>query len=240
MKKILIIVGIIVCIIILVPILVLGYYGFVPGVSSIMGANKPKDLGVKFTDQTYKDGLAKIGARVETRPAGSGADVTYSGVTNVDANFTQEELSSFITDCPGTICLIDNAQVKIHADGQVELSGVLRLDRVTNFAKALGYSDSDLEAAKKYVNVFQTNPSIYVNGTASVINNHVSLNVAQTKIGRVWLPDSFVKGNDGIAESVLDDQLSRIPGASIQTASFENGKLNFVGTLPAVQSYIAP
>jgi len=36
--------------IIVVAVLVLGYFGFVPGVSDLMGTNKPRNLGVSYSE----------------------------------------------------------------------------------------------------------------------------------------------------------------------------------------------
>jgi hypothetical protein len=44
---------VVVGILVLIPILVLGFLGFMPIVSDIMGTNRPRDLGVKYTDADY-------------------------------------------------------------------------------------------------------------------------------------------------------------------------------------------
>jgi flagellar basal body-associated protein FliL len=52
---------IIILILVLTPVLVLGYLGFIPIVSDIMGANKPKDLGVRVTEQDFISTSQKLG-----------------------------------------------------------------------------------------------------------------------------------------------------------------------------------
>ncbi|MGB9842731.1 MAG: hypothetical protein ACPLN1_00060 [Caldisericia bacterium] len=39
---------------ILIIVLILGYFGFVPFVSDLMGTNKPKNLGVTFTEKDFE------------------------------------------------------------------------------------------------------------------------------------------------------------------------------------------
>lgn len=41
------------CLIIIFPIVLLGWLGFVPGLSGMMGSSKPKDLGVHYTPDDY-------------------------------------------------------------------------------------------------------------------------------------------------------------------------------------------
>lgn len=50
-------------IIILIPILVVGFFGFMPGVSSLLGTNKPKNLGVTYTAADYASYQQKTGAQ---------------------------------------------------------------------------------------------------------------------------------------------------------------------------------
>ena len=52
---------IVVLVLILIPTLVLGYLGFVPGVSAIMGSNRPRDLGVRYTEADLSSLMAKNG-----------------------------------------------------------------------------------------------------------------------------------------------------------------------------------
>ena len=51
MKKILKLGGLILVIIVFGVVMVLGYLGFVPGLSSVFGSDKARDLGIEFTEQ---------------------------------------------------------------------------------------------------------------------------------------------------------------------------------------------
>ena len=41
-------------IIILIPVFALGFMGFVPGLSAILGTDKPRDLGIKYSQEDLK------------------------------------------------------------------------------------------------------------------------------------------------------------------------------------------
>ena len=67
--------------VVLLIILVAGYLGFVPGLSSILGASSPKDLGIRPTAADYAAASAKLG-RTLTPMAGNlppESSVKYSG-----------------------------------------------------------------------------------------------------------------------------------------------------------------
>ena len=60
LKRVLIILGVIVFVLLIGVVLALGSTGFVPIVSDLMGTNKPRDLGVSFSGVDYSSGLAKV------------------------------------------------------------------------------------------------------------------------------------------------------------------------------------
>ena len=59
--KIVKILGVIAVLIIILAVASLGYLGFVPGISNIMGANSPRDLGVKYTSEDLQRARSKLG-----------------------------------------------------------------------------------------------------------------------------------------------------------------------------------
>lgn len=52
-------------VIILGIVLVLGYFGFVPGVSNLLGSNKPRDLEVRTTAAEYDSYIKKAGTEMQ-------------------------------------------------------------------------------------------------------------------------------------------------------------------------------
>jgi hypothetical protein len=66
MKKFLLGLLIFIVVILVVAVGVGGYLGIVPGVSSLFGANKPKNLGVTFTSQDLTNAEAKAGTQIVT------------------------------------------------------------------------------------------------------------------------------------------------------------------------------
>ncbi len=54
---------------VIIAALILGYFGFVPGLSDVMGANTPRDLGVKATASSLSSAKSKLGVTFNTLPA---------------------------------------------------------------------------------------------------------------------------------------------------------------------------
>ena len=62
--------------VVVVLVLVAGYFGFVPGISNIFGSNKPRDLGVtatlaNYSSVTAKDNIQRVDLPADTPPAQS-------------------------------------------------------------------------------------------------------------------------------------------------------------------------
>ncbi len=209
MKKILIIGGAI----LLVIILIIGYTGFFPAVSDLMGTNKPMDLGVSYSKQDYFNALSKAGFSLDNS-AGLGPDtrIVYEGEKNIDAEFTQEEVSAILSYDHADEFPVRDVQVKINNDGTMEASALVKLD---------DYKGISL------------NNAVYVKGKLELsAPNHVSIKeVDKLVVGRVPVP-----ANDEIIRKVeqgVNDKLNSIPGLYITSVEIEEGKGRIKGTIPA-------
>jgi hypothetical protein len=196
---------------ILLVIGVAGYSGFVPGLSDTMGANEPRDLGVKTTKTDFTATLQKAGFVLDDS-AGFGPDtrISYSGQKNVDVTLSNEEISSLMNYDHAKAYPISDAQVKVSPDGTLEGSAKVN-------ASYAGYSVNNAVYAKG---------KIEVTGPTSVVFNIDSL-----VIGRVPMP---IRAEDKAkAEQLVHEKLNSIPGFSIGSVSYEGGLVHFKGTIPA-------
>ena len=87
-------------VLIIVMVSVGGYFGLVPGVSSIFGSDKPKDLGVTYTEADRLSGRAKAGWEVIELPSDLLPEESYSftGQNAVDTTFNERELTAWAND----------------------------------------------------------------------------------------------------------------------------------------------
>lgn len=221
--------------IVIILVLIGGYYGFVPGVSSIFGSNKPKDLGVSYTEQDRLGGRAKIGWQIDTLTAGLPPEksLIYSGSKAVDTSFTEKELTAWINKS-WNYAPLTNCQIRINPDNTAEFSGILHISQINKYKDVMGGSTVDLDKVLPgFLKYIPSNPPVYMKASASVINNQVTCSITAFSIGRYSISADWLKKNSGLFEKAAEWQISRIPGTSIKSLTFSNGQVQFDGTLPA-------
>lgn len=222
-----------------VPLLIAGYFGLVPGLSSLMGANKAKDLGVTYTPADYQTFLAKTQttmqdfANAPANPEKPGKKVVFANpVTVADQTVTQEELTAAINESGWLWMPIDNTQVKL-TDGTVEISGNLQLDYIVQFISfigGVGYGQAEIDQAISWGKKLVNNAPIYIKANGSVVNNQLQLAVQEVQIGRYNVPVD-------IAQTVLSvgtqSAINNTPHLEAQSAQLTNGAIVFTGTHPS-------
>jgi len=236
MKKFLLGLLIFIVVILVVAVGVGGYLGIIPGVSSLFGSNKPKNLGVTFTSQDLTNAEAKAGTQIVTLAPNlpPSQSISFSGQKTVNTTFTQGEFNAWMDNSWDDALL--GCQLSINSDGTAEFSGVLHTDRIQAFEEALGITVTDMSVINKYVRFIKGNPAIYIKGTGSIVNGQINLDIQQMKVGNLSVPASIIQDNQGSLISFMQNMINQIPGLSINNAGFVNGQVQFDGTLPAVAS----
>lgn len=228
---------IIVLILVLIPVLVLGYLGFIPGVSAIMGSNRPKDLGVSYTNEDLASLMAKNGIQDAVLPD---TDVPrqgliFSGSKPVKNTFTQEELTARMNDYTKLkYNSLSDIQIRVNDDGTTEISGRIDLKNTEGCFIAFGMPQQDYDELKPYIDkakILNPKPSFYAKSSLSVVNNQIELNLEEAKIGRVVVPTKQIP--DGYIERVGETMLGNIDGLDIKSLTFKDGKMSYEGSVPA-------
>lgn len=223
-------------ILILIPLLILTYLGLVPGLSSVFGFNKPKDLGVRYTAADYASYQNKTGKRYldfANAPDNlnkPGKKIVFADPKQVDVNLTQEEITATINSVGWAWMPIKNAQVRF-SDGAVGVSGNINAGSIPNFINfigGVGYPQSSVDKAVSWAKLFGS-PPVYVKGSASVTNNVLSLQISEAQVGRFNVPISIAQ--KAIKTGTLNIQ-NKSAGYDTQKVSFQNGVLHYVGTSP--------
>ncbi len=226
-----------VVLVLLGSVLYLGYLGFVPVLSTVMGADKPKDLGVRSSEQDYTRSIEKVGGSINSFSTTSGdvrSSISYSGKVDVNTDFSQEELSSRLNYAQWKYLPFTDSQVRINSDGTAEYSGVLRMDRLPEFVAYVGmgrYSMADITKGIKYINLVKVNPPVYLKLKAGVSGNILNTRVLDAQVGRFSLPLGTLHA-DETASAVFSSIVSRIPGFYAKSVELSKGAMHFEGTLP--------
>ena len=220
--------------IILIPLTALG---LVPGLSPLFGAG-PKDFGIKVTKEDSMAARAKAGIEIVSLPknADQSKDFTLEGRKDSSFTLDSKELTAFTNNRPWIKYPIKNVQVKIDKDGTIESSATLIVSRVMPFAVALGYSETQVRDAMQKYNIPPFEVPVYVKGTGSVLNDVVTINAQNIKIGAIPVPGDIVSQINKGAESILDDIIQKHSASfHAETLNFTDGRMIFKGTVPRKQ-----
>jgi hypothetical protein len=200
-------------VVILAIVLIIGSLGFVPGLSTVLGANKPRDLGVTYTKQDYVSGMQKLGF-VFDKSAGTGPNtkLVFSSTTKkVDAVLTNAELSALLTYDHSDRYPVHDAQVKVNPDGTIEVSAGVVL--------------------KEYKGINFDNAAYFKGKISKESSKSVSIEADKIEAGRVAVPEKEKVVQE--AEKELNARLAKIPGLSIDTLEVTgDGNLRVQGTIP--------
>lgn len=220
--------------ILVVLVLVLGYFGFVPGLSNLMGANKPVDLGVTYSEADLAQGRALTG--VELQPLTEAEkSLEFSGEKSITGDYSQSVISAMINGAKYKYYPITNGQVKISDDGTVETSGNFDILKAVRWSNDLGADKSVTDQASSYIGNVSANPSFYLKGKMSVKDNQISLNIAEARVSRFSAPSSVINQYQGQLADFVEQRIANVPGMRVKSAEFANGKLILDAKYPAVE-----
>ena len=223
--------------IIVLIVLVLGFFGFVPGLSNILGANKPKDLGVKYSEADLAAGRAMTGVTLEAMPA-TDKSLAFSGSKSISGTYTNEIITAMINGAKYKYYPITNAQVKISDDGTIETSGNFNISKAVVWSNTLGGDKGLGEKAQSYIGTVSSNPSFYLKGKMTVVNNQITLNIDSAKISRFNAPKSIIDQYQGQLADFVGQRIANIPGMNINSAMFAGSKMVLDGSYPAVEKSV--
>ncbi len=230
--------SIILAVVLIVPILVAGWYGFVPGLSNILGARTPRDLGVRWTEADFDSYKAKTNtnfidfSNAPDNPNKPGKKTVFDDPKTVDnLQLTQEEITAAINSLGWSWLPATNVQVRLK-NGVMEVSGNIKLDHIeqfVNFIGGVGYSNEDVSKAADWGRKLVNGGAFYAQGAASVSNDTLVLDLQRISIGRFNAPMD-------IAQKVIhtggSNGIDRTDHLSVASATIGDGSLTFTGTYP--------
>jgi hypothetical protein len=229
----------IVLVALVIPLLVLGWMGLVPGLSNLMGSASQRNLGVSFTQQSlasfeqktplaFKDyTLAPVSLVNASERQALTQPVNVQGVT-----LSQAEVTAMLNSYHWSWLPISNPQVRF-TNGTVEISGLLRTDHLNAFESYLANGQSLNPKTVRLINWlshFRNNVPVYVKAQTFSADNFVSFKLKQAQIGRFNVPMSLLGPSAGqtTGADITTDNLQ------IQQAYITSGELHFSGTYPSV------
>ncbi|MFA6524923.1 MAG: hypothetical protein WCT33_01480 [Patescibacteria group bacterium] len=180
----------------------------IPVISSVMGTNKPKDLGIK----TSPEAVVSISKKIPMKISGDYISYTadpkeiFTGEIKVDAEFSSEETTSWLARFEGTDPIFDDVQVK-KGDGEIEISAMMK-----KYVKAPVYI------------------KVKVNQTGV---NQVDLDIVEGKFGMITIPDMYLQKGEDYFEEKVNSLMNSIPGFKMESYEIKGGNSYLKGTYPA-------
>ncbi len=237
--RLLVTLGVVVALLVLAPLFVAAWFGFVPGLSNVLGARTPRDLGVTWSAVDLASYKSKTGtnfldfANAPVNPTDATKKTIFTDPKTVqDLQLTQAEITAAINSLNWAWLPATNVQVRL-GSGTIEISGNLKLDHAVDFARfigGVGYSESDVQKATDWGMRFANGSAFYAKGTASVANNMLTYSLQDVRIGRFSVPNGvasrvvYTGGSNGMHNTKYLD---------VKSATVEPGKLLFSGTYPS-------
>lgn len=237
--KILIALASVFAVIIITPILALGWLGFVPGLSSLMGSSKPKDLGVKYTPSDYSSyqqktnfsfkeyNLAPLNPNNPTEK-----QLLTQPITTNKTVISQSELTSALNSLDLPWLPAKNFQAKIN-DGSLEISGLLdssNLNNLNNYLKENRVNSADTDNTLAWAKRFRASAPIYLKANASIDNNVLTFELVSAQLGRLNIPLGEIS-KDLKTKSTAQINADNFNAQSVKLTP---GQLEFIGTYPSV------
>jgi hypothetical protein len=238
-------------------VILLAWLGLVPGLSDLMGLNEAKDLGVKVSVNDARTFESKSGIQLDkvkrdifsaAAPVTSGQEKgqiagQLPGTTGPSgrtmriarpANLTlsQEELTAVLNQAGSGLIPMKDMQVKL-GKNTVEVSGKLDTSHLGEFLGRVGVKPQNIERISQMVSVIGGELPVYVKAHGGVENALLNLQFEQMRVGNLELP------TEKIAGGIRSDLRGKL-GNSIRSVTFQNGALDFAGSLPAEWFGAAP
>ncbi len=215
-------------------VVILSFLNLLPGLSEGFNANKVVDLGIAYDPLDLALGLRKTGVEIGELPAEDFllTTIQYSGLHSVNETFTDRELTALANQSSWKNYPLESVQIRIKSDNSVEVSGLLKSEKLVDYLEATGNSQGMVARVLALFNLSQRKVPFYFQGVVSVQDEEVSLDLKKVVLGRLSLPKSTLLENKVNLESFIKERMAFVKGLSIQSLSFENEEMKFAGFLP--------
>lgn len=214
-------------------VFIAGYLGFVPGLSNLMGTNKPRDLGVSYSSADLVKAQEKLQQKIIEISGSSTIDLTRAeNKTPVTTILTNEEYNAHIE----AIHPVKDFQIKMSGD-TFELSGKIDKARMPQFLRAWGLTSdvSEGEIIQAINQYLPGEPVFYLSGSGSTTNDDAKISISKAELGRLPIPNETAAQ---VLEAYTELLIAQAPAFSVKSATIENGELRFDGTTtPEIPKY---
>jgi len=204
-------------------------------IGAVIIFTSPQDLGVRYTKADLNSVNNKLSISYGSLAASSdpASSIRISGKKTLDQAFTQSELTALLNQPSGQWknYPLSDIQMRINADGTIEMSGKILVNRFEAYSKATNIPYKYTSLVEDKINLVPVNPSFYYKGNYEVKNGRLEGEMTQIKVGPLEVPKNWTDNNKDFITGFVDDRLNSA-GMKVESATFSSGKLDIKGTIP--------
>lgn len=209
-----------------------------PDLTGMLGLNKARDLGVRYTYADLRAGREITQVEFEDLPEDNSSSIEFSGEKDISGEFSSETITAMIAGASYKYYPLTNTQVKIYPGGLIETSGNIDIAKVVKWATDLNADPEVTGQIDKYIGGIAPNPSFYLKGTMSVANNNIDLNVQEAQISVVKVDKAMIDQYQGQVADFVEERMANVPGMEVRSADFSSGKLVLDASYPAIEKTV--
>jgi len=244
---------VILVVVILVPVIFFALAGYVPGLSAIFGATRPRDLGITYTEEDKNSAIEKSGATYGELPESTAdnSSIQFVGSHEINTSWSSAEATALLNQRPWKYWPISKVQLRINQDNTVEMSGVVNAEKLRGYAIGIDVPDVVVDRTS----LLPSEAAFYLKGSGSLSENKVaSFDISSAQLGRLTIPTSVLlsyqkivdhvyagdvvselskySGKKGYMVDFINGRLSWVSGFFAKKAGFSEGRVYFEGSLP--------
>jgi hypothetical protein len=203
-----------------------------PGLFKLAGF-KPDDLGVTWTEQDYRDVIAKCGVLCDEPPAGtdkSKVQNVYTGSKDVDWSFTEREVTALLNGGtkPG-YWPVSGIQVRIHGDNVLEAACMLDPAKLMTYPAVKRFLPKEVVS---YISGIPLQLPVRVKAKITCAGpKQADITILSLEASGMSMAGMVVNDQaNQIVESIVNEMLAEAGPVSIQSFTTGEGTMRVQGT----------
>lgn len=241
--------------------LAFAYLGYLPVIGGIFGWDKPKDLGITYSEEDLNIAIEKSGAEYAVLDASTPdeSSIQFEGTHETTTSWSSAELSALLNDRPWKHWPVNGVQMRINDDNTVEMTGIVNRERLRGYCTGIGVPSEVID--RLYLMPSET--PFYLHATGSLSDNKIStLDFLSVEMGRYSVPTGLLlsvkdnqllensyaedinselskySGKKGYLVDFINEKLAWVSGFFANSAEFSEGSLNFEGSIPDTEQTV--
>ncbi len=215
---------------------ILGYLGFIPGLSFLLGSTNPINLYIHTTDQHEKNAITKMGVQVHKIKASEKTPPqSHVGLHRVKTSLTQEEVTALSNARIRSDFPLSRTQIKLNDKDTIEISSILSVVKLRQYFDNLKVDTTQLNKILDWYKIPLSNIPIYIKAKGNIKANIVNIQIHQLQIGRFSVPKSVIQQINEPVAFILTQALQHDIEAKVNIITVKKNIIEIDGYWPTLE-----